>query len=223
MMSLHSESLKIVEISDEQIKMDLPSWFPINEWAFKSFLVRHPEYIERGLEFIGYEIYWADLVFMKDGKLFIVEAKCLNPDENQELKINSAFSQLLEYIDKFKIVYNSRDIIPVIAILKKNNAKIKIRNLEGLWRLRKQKERQKKKILENLQHKIQIAEDKLSKLNRKIGERLTKLRILKKKIEMEKAKLYKIKRNPPKYTRQPIISIKTENEIILEKLLKGEI
>ena len=212
MMSLTLEypKLKLIKVNEREVRKDFPKFFPLNEWTFKSFLIRHPEYIYKGLEFIGYEICYVDLIFKKDDKLVLVEAKCINPNENSEFKVKEAMRQLINYLNKFRLVCDSKNIVPVIALMKKSNAKLRMPNLETLWRRRCEKELKVERYLNDLQNKIQSAERRLSKLNMKVGERLTELRLLK-------------NRKYPVNIGKRSISVEAEDQIIMEKLLRGEI
>jgi len=215
-------NLKLVEVSAEEVMKDFPEWFPINEFVFKSFLIRHPELLGKNLEFIGYEIYNADLVFKRDEKLFIIEAKCINIDlGSNKTKIENAVSQLTNYMKRFKLKCNEDQLIPIIAILKKDNVTCSLPNLSRLWKKAHAEEMAKQKKIKRLNHKITLAKKKLDRLNKKVGERLSELKMIKK--EMKSLSKDNDNNIANILLKGKKINVEKENEIIMEQLLRGEL
>ena len=73
----------LIEIPEEDLRRDL-GWYRqgMDEWAVRSYLVRHLDIIDRGLNIehlIGFNIFFenqeADMLFNKNGVYYIIETK----------------------------------------------------------------------------------------------------------------------------------------------------
>lgn len=120
------QEIQVINIPDKQIIDSTPSWFPIDEWGFKSYLVRNPHLIAQGIHFVGFELYYADLVFENDESLYLVEAKHIPNKKVADAKIYSGQEQLEKYCNKFNdrmsVFNDSQELIPILALMTSNNS-----------------------------------------------------------------------------------------------------
>ncbi|MCW4015065.1 MAG: hypothetical protein NWF06_01725 [Candidatus Bathyarchaeota archaeon] len=168
---------QIIRVSQKEIINHFPSWFPRNEWAFKSYLIRNPSIIGENLEFVGYEIFRSDLLFRRGSNYFVIEAKF---GSNPKM-LDAAATQLKRYM--FKFCNFERNITPLVALLSDENP-VRFNPDAYVNRLFS---------LKSTAYKTISAENHLKSLNKIVSERLHELKSLKSEIEFTKLELNELR------------------------------
>ena len=115
------QKIKTLRVSNKQVIKNTPSWFPIDEWGFKSFLIKNPHLIAKDIDFVGYELYYTDLVFQDEEHLYVIEAKCIPHKKVADSQIYLGLAQLNKYYtrlnDRLSIHDCEKQIIPILALM----------------------------------------------------------------------------------------------------------
>lgn len=140
---------------------EFPQWFPNNECTFKIYLTQHPELIAKDEMFLGFEVYYADLLFDSSKKLYVVEAKCIRTEETKESQINQGISQLDNYCSFFHdFIKDKKEIIPVLALM--------IDHTVTISHLKHYQDKLRK--LRNLDKEVQRRRDELKKIEAELED-----------------------------------------------------
>jgi len=112
-----------IPILTKDLQQDLGEWLCTSpqggEEAVRSYIIRHPEKIELGLEFLSAELYLgprlrADLLFRKEKKYYIVETKYGRWSEKRvREKVLRYRDALIETLKKKKVDF--KEVIPVVV------------------------------------------------------------------------------------------------------------
>lgn len=134
--------VRTVEVNAEDVMKEFPSWFPNNERIFQLYLMRHPEIVAEDAQFMAFEVYYVDLLFMGADKFYVVEAKHIRKKESAQTEIDKGLIQLERGC---RIVYSfagkeGKLVVPVLALMigqtvdspKSNTVRLKLQELRRL-------------------------------------------------------------------------------------------
>lgn len=158
--------LKIISVDEKDVINEFPIWFPRNEWAFKSYLIRHPELFAQDAKFIGFEIHYIDLLFEGNRELYVVEAKCITQDDQN--KINGGMSQLQRHCGiASRSLTDKKEIVPILAIM---TCSCSISFVSSVYLQYRKEWSSKLNTLEELDNKIEQQKLEFKELKSKINK-----------------------------------------------------
>ena len=159
-------SLKIISVEEKDIINEFPAWFPRNEWAFKSYLIRHPEIFAQDAKFVGFEIHYIDLLFEGNKKLYVVEAKCIRQDDQN--KIDGGIVQLQRHCGiASRSLGDEKEIVPILAIMASSCS---ISFISSVYLQYREEWSSKSNTLKNLDNKIEQQRLKFREMESKISK-----------------------------------------------------
>jgi len=168
--SLLNQKIKVMKFKESAVFKELPKWFPRNEWAFKSYLSKHPELISKNAVFLGYEIYYSDLIFESGSNLIVVEAKCCRAENYLNLKIREAIDQLQTYYDTLRNI-TQKDISLIIAVMVNKSVSQRLTSR----RLRSTIDRYRKELIDGIKS-LQLKRQQMQKTIARLERRTQKLK-----------------------------------------------
>lgn len=142
-------------VNVEELTKAFPSWFPMNEWTLRSFLIKNPNCVGEEVSFLGCEICNIDLIFESDQGYYILETKA------DSGLLSDGLEKLKRHYYKVS-QYTQKKIFPILAFI--NKPKLFPPSLEI------KPNRNYKRTVDGLYAQLKMAEEKVETLEKELKE-----------------------------------------------------